>query len=288
MTTAALGLAFSAGALASVNPCGFAMLPAMVSFYLGQGEENYPARSPWQRAQEGLALGALVTAGFLLVFVLAGVLVSLGAGALARVFPLATVAIGAALVVLGVWLYLGGSLNVRVPHLEAARVAGSYRAMFVYGVAFVAYSLGMRLLLTAVALGAALFRGAVSTTLRRALPYVQQVSALLLIVAGGTCCGPISRACWRDAAVLRWRMTSKEVCSCVSIIVDIGSCALWLLPPAWLFLERPLFHRTLPRRRRGGARSSRRPRPIPAVRSSCGCSPPRAPPCWSTRTRRRR
>jgi cytochrome c-type biogenesis protein len=216
MSAATLGLAFSAGALASVNPCGFAMLPTMVSFYLGQGEEDYAARSVWQRAWEGLALGALVTAGFLLVFVLAGVLVSLGAGALARVFPWATVAIGAALVVLGVWLYLGRSLSVRVPHLEAARVVGSYRAMFVYGVAyalaslgctlpiflvgvgvaltagpvgslalFVAYSVGMGLVLTSVALGAALFRGMVSTSLRRVLPYVQQISALLLVVAGG-------------------------------------------------------------------------------------------------------
>src|SRR2546421_714281 len=50
---------------------------------------------------------------------------------------------------------------------------------------FAAYRLGLGLVLTAVALGAALVRGVVSTTLRRALPYVQQVSALLLVVAGG-------------------------------------------------------------------------------------------------------
>ena len=216
MSGAALGLAFSAGTLASVNPCGFAMLPSMVSFYLGQQQEDYAVRSLGRRAGEGLALGALVTAGFLLVFVLAGVLVSLGAGSLARVFPWATIAVGAVLVVLGLRLYLGGNVSLRVPRLEAARVAGSYRAMFVYGIAyalaslgctlpifliavgaalgagplgslalFVAYSLGMGLVLTAVALGAALFRGIVGTTLRRTLPYVQQVSALLLVVAGG-------------------------------------------------------------------------------------------------------
>jgi cytochrome c biogenesis protein CcdA len=215
VTAAALGLAFSAGALASVNPCGFALLPAMVSFYLGQADDGYTARSLWRRAGEGLALGALVTAGFLLVFVLAGVLVSAGAGSLARVFPWATVVVGAGLIVLGLWLYLGGSLSVRVPHLQPEQVAGSYRAMFVYGVAyalaslgctlpifliavgaalaagpvgslvlFVAYSLGMGLVLTAVALGSALFRGIVARSLRRVLPYVQQVSALLLVVAG--------------------------------------------------------------------------------------------------------
>ena len=216
MSGAALGLAFSSGILASVNPCGFAMLPSMVSFYLGQEEDDYATRSLWRRACEGLALGALVTAGFLLVFVLAGVLVSLGAGSLARVFPWATVVIGTVLVVLGLRLYLGRGLSVRMPSLEAARVAGSYRAMFVYGIAyalaslgctlpifliavgaalgagplgslalFAAYSLGMGLVLTAVALGAALFRGIVGMALRRALPYVRQVSALLLVVAGG-------------------------------------------------------------------------------------------------------
>jgi cytochrome c biogenesis protein CcdA len=216
MSAAALGLAFSAGTLASVNPCAFAILPSMVSFYLGQQQEDYGARSLWRRAGEGLALGALVTTGFLLVFVVAGMLISLGAGSLARFFPWATVVVGGVLAVLGLRLYLGGNLSVRVPHLEAARVVGSYRAMFVYGIAyalaslgctlptfliavgaavgagplgslalFVAYSLGMGLVLTAVALGAALFRGIVGATLRRTLPYVQQVSALLLVVAGG-------------------------------------------------------------------------------------------------------
>jgi cytochrome c biogenesis protein CcdA len=215
MTGASLGLAFAAGALATVNPCGFALLPAMVSFYLGQGADDYAGRSLWRRAGEGLALGALVTAGFLLVFVVAGVLVSLGAGSVARVFPWATIIIGAGLVALGLWLYLGGSLSVGVPHLQPERVAGSSRAIFVYGIAyalaslgctlpifliavgaalttgpvgsmvlFVAYSLGMGLVLTAVALGAALFRGVVARSLRRVLPYVQQISALLLVVAG--------------------------------------------------------------------------------------------------------
>jgi len=43
----------------------------------------------------------------------------------------------------------------------------------------------MGLVLTAVALGAALFKGIVARAVRRALPYVHQVSALLLVVAGG-------------------------------------------------------------------------------------------------------
>ncbi len=216
MSAAALGLAFSAGLLASVNPCGFALLPGMVSLYLGQQEPGYTSRTPWRRARDGLLLGALVTTGFLLVFVVAGLLLAAGGGAVVRFFPWATVVVGAALVVLGLWLYLGRDLTVRMLYLAAPRVAGSYRAMVVYGVAyalaslgctlpifliavgaalpsgplgslvlFIAYSLGMGLVLTAVALGAALFKGVVASAMRRALPYVHQVSALLLVVAGG-------------------------------------------------------------------------------------------------------
>src|SRR5262249_21904348 len=114
-------------------------------------------------AREGLALGALVTAGFLLVFVVAGVLVSLGAGSVARGFPWATVFIGAALVGLGLWLYLGGSLSVRVPHLQAARVVGSPRAMFVYGIAYALASLGCTLPIFLIAVGAALAAGPVGS-----------------------------------------------------------------------------------------------------------------------------
>src|SRR6266498_2748861 len=35
---AAGGVAFTAGLLATVNPCGFAMLPAFLSFYVGTAE----------------------------------------------------------------------------------------------------------------------------------------------------------------------------------------------------------------------------------------------------------
>ena len=35
MIDAPLGLAFAAGLVATINPCGFAMLPAYLSFFLG-------------------------------------------------------------------------------------------------------------------------------------------------------------------------------------------------------------------------------------------------------------
>ena len=37
--TGALGLAFLTGMLATVNPCGFAMLPTYLAYFIGSGTE---------------------------------------------------------------------------------------------------------------------------------------------------------------------------------------------------------------------------------------------------------
>jgi cytochrome c-type biogenesis protein len=39
-----VGFAFGAGMVAAVNPCGFAMLPAYLSLYLGAREEEFAKR----------------------------------------------------------------------------------------------------------------------------------------------------------------------------------------------------------------------------------------------------
>nr|MBA2599469.1 hypothetical protein [Actinomycetota bacterium] len=71
-----LALALVAGALASVNPCGFPLLPAFLSFYVGAEEESF-ARAP-ARAAQGLLVGLFVSAGFLSVFALVGIPIAYG------------------------------------------------------------------------------------------------------------------------------------------------------------------------------------------------------------------
>lgn len=78
METLNFAFAFSAGVLATFNPCAWAMLPTFVSFYLGSREADYEQRSFAARAAEGLTLGLLVTGGFLLVFSIVAVILSIG------------------------------------------------------------------------------------------------------------------------------------------------------------------------------------------------------------------
>src|SRR6476661_3146053 len=57
------GYAFGAGMVAAVNPCGFVMLPAYLSLYLGLQEQEFSQRAAlvrlgiWQLAGRGISAG---------------------------------------------------------------------------------------------------------------------------------------------------------------------------------------------------------------------------------------
>ena len=56
-----IGYAFGAGMIASVNPCGFLMLPALISFHLGTDEAGYYQSAVLPRALKAIGVGAAVT-----------------------------------------------------------------------------------------------------------------------------------------------------------------------------------------------------------------------------------
>ncbi|MGH8995872.1 MAG: cytochrome c biogenesis CcdA family protein, partial [Acidimicrobiales bacterium] len=55
--------AFTLGLVAAVNPCGFPLLGAYLAFFVGDGELDRSRRN-----LRGVAAGASVTAGFVVVF----------------------------------------------------------------------------------------------------------------------------------------------------------------------------------------------------------------------------
>ena len=63
MIDAPLALAFASGMVAAVNPCGFAMLPAYVSFFLGMEGDREPSQRRANRLLGERAQHALETVG---------------------------------------------------------------------------------------------------------------------------------------------------------------------------------------------------------------------------------
>jgi cytochrome c biogenesis protein CcdA len=146
-THAPLGYAVLAGMVASVNPCGFVLLPAYVGYYVSDQQNARPGRARLRRA---LAVSATMTTSFTLLFGLAGILTDVAATGLASSLPWVGTAVGAGLILLGGVVAAGGEVRLAIAPRLAQRLAGATRVRGVagyatYGVAYGLASLGCTL-----------------------------------------------------------------------------------------------------------------------------------------------
>jgi cytochrome c-type biogenesis protein len=208
----AFAVAFTAGMLATVNPCGFAMLPAYLGFFLGvEGSDD--AQAGLSRA---LAVGLAVSVGFAATFAAIGLVVSHLTSSVYEWAPFVSVVIGVVLALLGVYLLTGRELKVALPRLDAGGRTTGVTSMVGYGVSYAvvslgctlplflvqvagtfrreswlsglavfgAYGLGFTVMLIALTVAVALARRSLVAGLRRLLPFVQRISGGLLLLAG--------------------------------------------------------------------------------------------------------
>ncbi|AKN17615.1 cytochrome c biogenesis CcdA family protein [Mycobacterium haemophilum] len=149
-----VGLAFAAGLVAALNPCGFAMLPGYLLLVVRghpqkaeSSERSAATIRPHGRINVlGRAVAATVgmALGFLTVFGLFGALTISAAATVQRYLPYATVVIGVVLVGLGVWLLSGRELTALTPRSFGVRWAPSpsrMASMYGYGVSYAVASL---------------------------------------------------------------------------------------------------------------------------------------------------
>lgn len=206
-----IALAFTAGLVAAVNPCGFPMLPAYLSFFIGGDDEAVDARARVPRAV--LSAGA-VSLGFLAVFAVLGFPIKQGVTSLYRWMPWLTIVIGVALLVLGTAMLLGWRPPSLVPRLDKGGRTRRFGSMVLFGVsyavtslsctlpvfltyvltvpknpaagvvAFLAYGAGMTVVLMALSVAVALARESMVRRMRAALAYVDRVAGVLLLLVG--------------------------------------------------------------------------------------------------------
>ena len=202
------------GMVATVNPCGFAMLPAYLSYFLGL--EDSGADVPRAGVAQAVRVACAVAAGFLAVFALAGTAVKLSSLPVYETVPWVSIVIGLGLLALGTAMLFGFELNVRLPRLDRGGRRRTVGSMFVFGVSyaiasigctlplflgpvagtmsddsvvdgvlvFAVYGLGMATVLVALTVGIALARTSIVLWLRRAQPYIGRVAGGLVALAG--------------------------------------------------------------------------------------------------------
>ncbi|MFG2167737.1 cytochrome c biogenesis CcdA family protein [Micromonospora chersina] len=209
--TGGLLLALTAGMLAAVNPCGFAMLPAYLSLLVAGPADGRGAVGRALTATAGLTLG------YALVFGAFGLAVAPLADWLRPRLPWLTVTLGVLLGLAGCWLLAGRRLPTARPFARAPRLTRTWPSMVLFGAAYAltsltcaiapflaivvtslragstlrglalfgAYATGMALVVGVAALGVALLRGRLVARLRGAGAWVPRLSGLVLLAAGG-------------------------------------------------------------------------------------------------------
>lgn len=211
-----LAVPLSLGLVAAFNPCGFAMLPAYTSYFLGleSDEEANTARN----IIRGLIVGLTMTAGFVAVFGVIGVLTStlISESTLSKNAPYLTFAFGLLMIPLGIAMVRGYEPKLNIRRLQAGGKTTQLPSIFLFGVSYaiasisctiglfltvvvdsfgndgvidgtaklLAYAAGMGLVIMVLTLSLALARNTVATNMRRVLPYVNRTSGVLMGFAG--------------------------------------------------------------------------------------------------------
>jgi len=209
---APFALAFTTGMVVTVNPCGFAMLPAYLSFFVGVDQRDSDARTSIARA---LVVGITVTAGFVLTFTLLGLIVKLLTDTVYDAASWMSIVVGVALIIFGIALLAGYEPNLRLPHLERGGRTRGLGSMFVFGVSYavaslgcslpvflaytysqfqtsiatgiatsLAFTAGFGLVLVSLTIALALAKQSFVHQLRRVLPYVNRIAGALLVLTG--------------------------------------------------------------------------------------------------------
>lgn len=216
------GFAFGAGMLAAVNPCGFVMLPAYLTLYIG--DETEDSRQGISgivgRGSRAVYVSLTMGIGFVVLFGAAGLLVGLSQEAVRVALPWIGLTMGFLIAGLGAYVLAGGKLYTGLAQRMADKVGdpriASLQGYFLFGISyalaslsctlplflsvitssfsrgglvngtlqFVSYAAGMTFLIMLVTLAIALAKSAIVRDLRRIMPYLNTVSATVLIIVG--------------------------------------------------------------------------------------------------------
>ena len=218
------GFAFAAGMVATVNPCGFAMLPAYVTIQLDDNDQNYSQSRKRVRITNQITkavyIALFMSLGIILLFGVVGLLISVGARSIALAFPWLGLITGLVICAVGAHMLIKGGVygpNTQkfIPNISKL-TEQTPKGYFIFGVSyavaslsctmpiflaittssfvkhgiigaigqFIGYGLGMSFTILFVTISVAIFKGALIGKLIRLAPRLNPLVAWVLILTG--------------------------------------------------------------------------------------------------------
>lgn len=216
MISVDLAFPLAAGLIAAFNPCGFAMLPAYLSYFLGI--ETKSGTDKFLSIMNGLKVSLALSMGFVFVFASLGILTNtlISEASIESRAGYITLGIGILLILLGLSMIRGFHPVLNIPRLKMSGINRQLFSMFMFGVSyafvsvgcsapiffitvggsfsrdgiidgiavFIAYALGMSIVITVLTISLAIARSAIAEHLRSLLKHLNVFSGFFLAISG--------------------------------------------------------------------------------------------------------
>ena len=222
-------LAFSAGLVSFVNPCGFALLPVYITYYFKNEnleKNNFEKNSLLKRIFFALLLGIIVSFGFAFTFSIVGALVSYIGKGLLKYAGWFDLIIGIILIAIGfIYLFnLNSKINLSKltnigESLKSNKINNKYASFFLYGIGFAIASLGCTLPIFLLVVASAIKSNGIFNGIITFLIYAAGMSFFMVLFS-------IAIAVFKTFMEKSLKRATVYICKLGSIIVIISGLYL--------------------------------------------------------------
>jgi cytochrome c biogenesis protein CcdA len=204
---------FIQGVFAFFAPCAVALLPAYIVSFISrnQGQEHLKI----YLLLRGLKLALFSILGILVIYAIASGFIVLAAELIKEYMKYVAISLGIILIIMAIFMLFGKEFSLNI-HINQKKYNNELKEAFFFGVAYaigalgclfplflvvasqalseqntllgvsyiVAYFTGISLLMLTVIMGSIFAKDFISKKINSILPYMQKISAILLIIAG--------------------------------------------------------------------------------------------------------
>lgn len=226
--SALITIAIVSGFLTFLSPCGIAMVPAYISYYIGRKEKKVKKYTGYRQGFEGARYGFYAALGIISIFVLIGTIITFFSNFIKFLIPWFSMVVGVILIIVGFLMLFKKTFSLNLPiqiknlfgkikpfrdrEEKSSEFSRFYTFGIGYGFAVMSCTLPIFLIIIFNALNAGgilegiliflLYSGttgigmivlSTSTALskdfmlkkfRRIFPYIQKITAIVIILAG--------------------------------------------------------------------------------------------------------
>ena len=181
-----LSFSFMSGMLATVNPCGFVMLPVYISMFLSINNNNKQKTNIPNQILKSFQVSFALGLGFVSIFGSVGLAISWGILFIQPILSWLTIIIGFSLVILGIYTFSGKSLYFSLPQNLSSMISintnSPFRNFFLYGLTYGIASISCTLPLFIALISNSINTGGFLNGIKQFISYSFGMTSVILII----------------------------------------------------------------------------------------------------------